>query len=235
MGLITRMARRLAAEVAEQVAGRARTAELFEKPGERAPSGPPAGSEDREEAPLAAPVDDGLFDAPDPVTVETERVESEAVNKLDAVELGAGVVRVVDLDQLKATLANAQRPVVVHHWATWCEACVEELPDVDTLVERLGDTAQVLGVSWELFERSGQEEFEVVGGVAKYATDQGLAMPTLIYRGEPASLFAGLALDFEQIPQTRVFDALGNELRAFKGPMSGEDLAAVAELVAPTP
>jgi thiol-disulfide isomerase/thioredoxin len=139
------------------------------------------------------------------------------------------------MDQLKATLASQQRPVVVHHWATWCDACVEELPGVDALVERLGDAAQVLGVSWELFEPFGQEEFEVVGGLAKYAMDQGLTMPTLVYRGEPESLFAGLALDFEQIPQTRVFDALGNELCAFKGPMTGEDLAAVVELVAATP
>ena len=235
MGLISRMARRLATGVAQQVATRARGAELFEKPGERAPSGPSVGSEDREEAPLAEPADDGLFDAPDPVTVETDRIESAPVSGSTAVGLDAGVVRVVDMDQLKATLASQQRPVVVHHWATWCEACVEELPEVDALVERLGATAQVLGVSWELFQPYGQEEFEVVGSVAKYATDQGLTMPTLIYRGPPESLFAGLPLDFEQIPQTRVFDALGNELCAFKGPMSGDDLAAVAELVASNP
>ena len=235
MGRVSRVAKRLARGVADQVAARARNAELFEKPGDRAPSGPPVGAEDRE-GPLipGEAVDDGLFDAPDPVTVETVRPAPAEPASAEVVEIVEGGVRVVDLDQLKATIAAVDRPVVLHHWATWCDACIDELPDVDTLVERVGEHAQVLGISWELFERFGKEEFQIVGAVAQYASENELRMPTLVYRGEPDALFSELGLTFEQIPQTRVIDTSGSELRYYKGPMSEDDVSALVDLLAST-
>jgi thiol-disulfide isomerase/thioredoxin len=216
MGLVSSMVRRVAQGVAEQIAGRARGAELFERTGERAPSGPPTLPTNS-----ATPVDAPL--------------EGEMTGpglSAQAVELSPGAIRVVDLAQLQATLAADPRPKVLHHWATWCDACVEELPRVDGLVARLGDSALVVGVSWELFERFGKDEFAVLKDLTHFVAEQSLAMPTLVFRGEPDQLFQALSLGFEQIPQTRILDAGGQQLHAFEGPMAEVDLDRAAEFVA---
>jgi thiol-disulfide isomerase/thioredoxin len=49
------------------------------------------------------------------------------------------------------TLADfAGKPVLLNLWATWCAPCVAELPTLDALAAREGDTLQVLTVSQDL-------------------------------------------------------------------------------------
>jgi peroxiredoxin len=39
------------------------------------------------------------------------------------------------------------RPVLLNFWATWCPPCVEEMPAMEALAQRVGDRAVVLAVS----------------------------------------------------------------------------------------
>ena len=51
--------------------------------------------------------------------------------------------REVDIGKLKGRL------VIVNFWATWCGPCVAEMPSLQALAQRLGDTkAVVLGVNY---------------------------------------------------------------------------------------
>jgi len=48
----------------------------------------------------------------------------------------------------KHTLADFRgKPVLLNLWATWCAPCVKEMPTLDTLAVRAGDTLQVLTIS----------------------------------------------------------------------------------------
>ena len=46
------------------------------------------------------------------------------------------------------TLADfGGKPLVINFWASWCPACVAELPDVQAIHERFGDEVTVLGIA----------------------------------------------------------------------------------------
>ena len=47
-----------------------------------------------------------------------------------------------------ATFADfAGKPLVINFWASWCPACVGELPDIQAVHEALGDEVTILGVA----------------------------------------------------------------------------------------
>ncbi|MCB9743013.1 MAG: TlpA family protein disulfide reductase [Alphaproteobacteria bacterium] len=166
--------RNLAKRVAERVARRAAQDELFEKPGERAPT-----------PPLAAP---------------------EAEDDEEPQPAGPRV-RAAD----SAALLEAMRPdgrlLIVHHWATWCAPCEEELPAIQALFEELGARGRLLGVSWDAFE--GGDPEQLAPEVADYAQRLGVSWPSLLVSDAPEDFFEALGLEFQRIPQTWVFDGAG--------------------------
>ena len=205
MGLVRSTVRRVAERVARTVAND----ELFEKPGERAYTPPfvsvPAPSE------------------PPPT--------SEPVVATEAGEALSGPCQPVDAATLQAACATGGQPLVLHHWATWCEPCEEELPRIEQLAGALGDQARVLGVSWELFEGGG-DPGAVAERVAAYQESAGLSWPSVLYTDAPESLFDALSLSFERIPQTQVLGADGRVLKRFDGPLTAADVDEVVGLIA---
>jgi thiol-disulfide isomerase/thioredoxin len=129
-----------------------------------------------------------------------------------------------------AILASLSGTVVVHHWATWCEPCKDELPLVQALSESLGDRARVVGVSWDAFQddRPTQELAQHVGA---YAAGLGLTWQTQLVTGPPDALFSTLGLDFQRIPQTRVLDAQGKVLLQVDGAMDAGKIAEIQDLL----
>lgn len=205
MGLVRSTARRVAERVARVVA----RDELFEKPGERAPTGP--------------------LQPPRPASAPSEEPEPPLVSTAAAPALGAAC-EPVDLAGLMAACGTGGRPLVLHHWATWCEPCEEELPRIEALAAALGTDARVLGISWELFEGGG-DPAAAAERVVAYQQSAGLSWPSVLFSDLPEALFEGLALPFERIPQTQVLGADGRVLRRFDGPLSPEDVDAVVGLV----
>src|SRR5512143_1998897 len=68
------------------------------------------------------------------------------------VTAGAPDVRVVDLKGLDTALAGHRgQAVLLNFWATWCEPCVAELPELQEVGREFGDrNAVVLTVSYDL-------------------------------------------------------------------------------------
>jgi thiol-disulfide isomerase/thioredoxin len=134
-----------------------------------------------------------------------------------------------DTPMLRTHVRAAGKAKVVHHWATWCDACVAELPLVWDLVERLGDGVDVVGVSWDTFQ--GEDPTDaVVKRVSDTLAD--ISLPTAVYTGTPDALFDALHLTFRQIPQTQVLDPDGGLLRSFDGPLDDDDIRQLVELLA---
>lgn len=42
------------------------------------------------------------------------------------------------------------KPVLLNLWATWCAPCVEELPTINALAARAGDSAHVVALSQDI-------------------------------------------------------------------------------------
>jgi thiol-disulfide isomerase/thioredoxin len=54
-------------------------------------------------------------------------------SRVDGGSTGKGIVKEVDLDGLKKLLLRdpkRSRPLLINFWATWCDACREEFPDL---------------------------------------------------------------------------------------------------------
>jgi len=195
----SRLLRRIGRRIAAAVAHSVDKNELFEQPGER-PQQPPLY---REPSPQPAP-------SPEPAAPATT-VAGCDVGGIDAVQVILGPTGAVR---------------VINHWATWCDPCVEELPLLASLHQKLSKQADFHGISWDLFE--GGRPRAVAEKVAAFAREHGIAYPSLLVDADPGAFFSALELDFQKIPQTWVISAGGDILHRVEGIV---DEAAAEEIV----
>lgn len=81
-------------------------------------------------------------------------------------------------------------PTVVNFWATWCEFCLEEMPDLQAASQELGDAVRFVGVDRQdnrddalaFVERTGVTYEQVASPPGTYYTEIGA-------RGMPTTLF----------------------------------------------
>ena len=124
--------------------------------------------------------------------------------------------------------ARPSGPALVHHWATWCEPCEQELPLVERLARELPEGVEVLGVSWDRFQDDGPLA-QTVERVEAMAQRQGLTWPTVVLTEGPEQSFAALGLDHHTVPQTLLVGGDGRVLHHVRGPL---DEASIADLMA---
>lgn len=119
----------------------------------------------------------------------------------------------------KASFAEFEgKPLVVNFWASWCPACVNELPELQRVHERLGDDVTFLGIA-QSDRRSAAEALAAQVGLTYTLADDPdgdlfrsldlIAMPTTLFisaDGELQDVFAGQlneALLVERIDRLR--------------------------------
>lgn len=218
MGRIRDLGRRFAVRLSRRVG----QAELFERPGERAPQAPLARTPSTGAAPSAAP-------SPPPAVAVAPRGERIAGVDTPA---GPAACTIADLAMLRAALGPGGGVRVVNHWATWCIPCAEEFDLLKGLEAGL-DGPPLLGVSWDLFDPRGDED-DIREHVENYGTGHGLGWPTLLV-GESVSaeaFFEAFELSFQQIPQTWVLDDAGTVIHRVDGVLDEDSVAAVLAAVA---
>ena len=101
--------------------------------------------------------------------------------------------------------------VVVNYWATWCAPCVKEMPELSALHEAHEDIV-VLGLA---FEDVDEADFN------KFLEDAPVSYPILkvdVY--EPPEPFGAPKV----LPTTIILDREGRAVKAFLGPVTGEDI-----------
>jgi cytochrome c biogenesis protein CcmG, thiol:disulfide interchange protein DsbE len=81
------------------------------------------------------------------------------------------------------------RPVVLNFWASWCPACIAEMPAFERVHRRLGDRVVVIGVNQrddrgaavDLARRTGiSYQLAVDGAGRSFDAFGGLGMPTTV-------------------------------------------------------
>lgn len=123
-----------------------------------------------------------------------------------------------------AEVAALKGPVVVHHWATWCEPCEQELPLVEQLAQALDGKATVVGVSWDRFQDQGGMD-QTLARVEAMA--ESVSWDTIVLTDAPADTFSTLKLAVETVPQTFLLSADGQVLEHVPGPLDAERVASL--------
>lgn len=104
-------------------------------------------------------------------------------------------------------LAQLGRPAVVNLWASWCEPCRRELPELQRLAEQAGDDLVVLGVVTE----------DSPGRAAALAQELGITFPAVLdpsaevrravgALGLPLTLFVGSDGGVRHVHRTGALD-----------------------------
>jgi len=144
-----------------------------------------------------------------PPSTNAAREEAEyPTGELDRSHAGTPAPAVVFEDPFgrPARLSDFRgRPVLVNLWATWCGPCVVEMPSLDALARRQGQTVRVLALSQDMGGRQKVTDF-----FAEHRFE----------RLEPfldAQLGFMTALRIDTLPTTILYDARGMEVWRMTG------------------
>ncbi len=139
--------------------------------------------------------------------------------------------RAVLSDRVGVRLAASAsvRPRVVVHWATWCDACIDELPAVMALRAQLAGRVDFVGIGWEAFSAPTADPGAHLAAVEAAALHHGLDFETLVFEGRPEELFEALDITEHTVPQTWLVTHAGRKV--FVGPLSAVSAHAIASAV----
>ena len=110
----------------------------------------------------------------------------------------------VDLASLRG------KPALINFWASWCEPCKEEAPELKSFSNGLGDRATLVGVDW------GDSE----DGARQFIAKSGWEYPIL---RDPTQK-VGTQYGLNGLPTTFVLDADGDIVQTLQGPQTAASL-----------
>jgi len=118
----------------------------------------------------------------------------------------------------KATLASLHgKPALVNFWASWCDSCRKEAPELERLSRSLHGAATLVGVDYT-DQADAARAF-----IAKY----GWTIPVL---SDPDGIY-GARYGFTGLPATIVLDSHGRIVETLRGPQTETDLRDALETV----
>lgn len=124
-----------------------------------------------------------------------------------------------DLKKYKLTMVNV--------FATWCTACVQELPDLQKLHDEMADKGvNVIGVVTDTYDDNGENK-EAIALAQKIAEKTHVTYPFLI---PDATYFNGRTQGIQALPETFFVDQDGNIVGdTYSGSHSLEDWKTIVE------
>ncbi|MEC7242605.1 MAG: TlpA disulfide reductase family protein [Myxococcota bacterium] len=131
-----------------------------------------------------------------------------------------GVV-LVNAEMVKARIDKPGGPLLVNHWATWCEGCVDELPLLARLHREWAEKVDFIGVSWEKFQF---ERPDVLHHVSIFSKEHGAFWPSWVVEDTPDQLFEALGMSTHTIPQIWVLNEQGDVIYRLEKVLDEEEL-----------
>jgi thiol-disulfide isomerase/thioredoxin len=119
---------------------------------------------------------------------------------------------------LKSVRKPGAKAVLLNVWATWCEPCREEMPDI----VRFYRENQQRGLRLVLVSGDSIEE---KASVEKFLSEQGVHFPTFIKTGSDMDFIDGIDSRWNgDLPVSLLFDAQGNRVHFWSGKVAFEVL-----------
>ncbi len=141
------------------------------------------------------------------------------------------VVKQLDLEGLKAVLKPTGKPRVINFWATWCDPCREEFPELVDLSAAYGSKVDFITVSLDDVE-------DIRTAVPKFLGEMKSTMPAyLLHAQDEDAAIAAIAKisgDFNgSLPFTILIKPNGELAYSHQGKIHGDELkASIAQQLA---
>ena len=142
--------------------------------------------------------------------------------------------RLLDLEGEPHRLSEIAGPIVLNFWASWCEPCIEEMPEFEIVSQEVAGRATFIGVNdGESPETAREFAYDVTGVQYLILLDPTKSMTDGPYPlvGRPTTFFIGAD---GIIKDLRVGLVKLDTLRDLVGELIGEDLSDQATQAAPT-
>ena len=111
----------------------------------------------------------------------------------------------------KTTLASLRgEPALINFWASWCEPCRKEAPELERFDRTLHGAGRLVGVDYTDQTDAGRE----------FIGEYGWSFPIL---EDPDGIY-GARYRFSGLPTTVVLDPKGRIVETLRGPQSAADL-----------
>ena len=146
-----------------------------------------------------------------------------------AIETYANTDGTFALDGNTVTLADQEGKVcVLNFWETWCQACVEELPEFNEVQEEYGDQVQIYAIAGVTSSKSEIQAYLNGKGWSGWDKEHDWAEFSLTFAYMPYD--ECLELGYGGIlPRTMVFNTQGELIYEHDAKMSYEQLKAVID------
>jgi cytochrome c biogenesis protein CcmG/thiol:disulfide interchange protein DsbE len=117
----------------------------------------------------------------------------------------------IDADSFHSLIAQQKgHPVLVNIWASWCDPCIAEAPDLDAAYQKYGDRVRFIGVNAQ-DDRTGATTF-----IAQHQ----IPYPSVF---DPSNTIA-VSYGLFSPPDTLFFDKEGNLVKTWTGLISSDAL-----------
>lgn len=102
------------------------------------------------------------------------------------------------------------RPAAINFWASWCEPCRHEAPELERLARSLGGQARLVGVDWS----------DGLASARSFVREYGWSFPVL----RDSSGTVGERYGVVGLPTTFILDSRGRIVRTLQGPQTKASL-----------
>ncbi|MBA3865347.1 MAG: TlpA family protein disulfide reductase [Solirubrobacterales bacterium] len=117
----------------------------------------------------------------------------------------------VVLQAPKATLAGLRgKPALINFWASWCDPCRKEAPELERFDRSLGGSGQLVGVDYT----------DKSSGARAFIHEYGWTFPVL---EDPDGIY-GARYEFSGLPTTVVLNSRGRIVETLRGPQTAAQL-----------
>lgn len=151
-----------------------------------------------------------------------EPVKSEAAMKEVIAKNGIEVGKIApdfELSKLDGTTVKLSdlkgKKVILNFWATWCDPCQQEMPDMEAFYKIHKDDVEILAVNYTVSERANGEE-----KVKQFAKEKGLTFPVLLDK----DISVTTTYKVITIPTSYFVDTKGVIQDKFIGPMTQKEM-----------
>jgi thiol-disulfide isomerase/thioredoxin len=121
-------------------------------------------------------------------------------------------VILINNEGLKETIKPKGKPLLINFWATWCDVCREEFPDLVKIHKDYGTEIDVAVISLDY-------PVEINRDVPRFLAKVNAQMPAYLLKSEDETAAANLVSEKWQggLPFTILFDSDGKEIYSYQG------------------